>query len=173
MSRDPNWLAVVRNCTELRDGLEVWAQAAGAPGLARRRTMAVELLGGTLEPADAQAMNNLGYLLANRGRALDEAVRLVERALVAEPGNPAYLDSLGWAHFRRGDFDEAEKHLLPAAEQLPHNAVVQDHLGDALAGQGRWLDAIAAWTQALEGDGGIDRGVVEQKVQDARGKILR
>ena len=126
-----------------------------------------------VEPADAQAMNHLGYLLATRGRALDEAVRLVERALIAEPGNPSYLDSLGWAHFRRGDFSEAEKYLTPAAEQLPRNAVVQDHLGDALAGQGRWLEAIAAWTRALAGNGGIDRRVVEKKVQDARSKIPR
>lgn len=126
-----------------------------------------------VEPADAQALNNLGYLLANRGRALDEAVQLVERALVAEPDNPSYLDSLGWAHFRRGDFSEAEKYLSPAAEQLPHNAVVHDHLGDALAGQGRWLDAIAAWTRALAGEGGIDRTAVEQKAQDARSKIPR
>ena len=126
-----------------------------------------------VKPADAQALNHLGYLLATRGRALDEAIRLVERALVVEPGNPSYLDSLGWAHFRRGDFSEAEKYLSPAAEQLPRNAVVQDHLGDAFAGQGRWLDAIAAWTRALAGDGGIDRGVVEMKVQEARSKIPR
>ena len=125
------------------------------------------------EPADSRALNHLGYLLANRGRALDEAVRLVERALVAEPGNPSYLDSLGWVHFQRGDYGAAEKYLSPAAEQLPRNAVVHDHLGDALAGQGRWLDAIAAWTQALAGDGRIDRGVVEKKVQDARSKIPR
>jgi tetratricopeptide (TPR) repeat protein len=126
-----------------------------------------------VEPADSRAMNHLGYLLADRGRALDEAVRLVERALVAEPGNPSYLDSLGWAHFRRGDFSEAEKYLSPAAEQLPRNAVVQDHLGDTLAGQGRWFDAVAAWTRALSGEGGIDRAMVEQKVRDARSKIPR
>ena len=126
-----------------------------------------------VEPASAEALNSLGYLLADRGRALDEAVRLVERALVADPGNPSYLDSLGWAHFRRGDLNEAEKYLLPAAEQLPRNAVVQDHLGDIRAGQGRWIDAIAAWTRALAGDGGIDRAVVEKKVQDARSKIPR
>lgn len=126
-----------------------------------------------VEPANAEALNYLGYLLANRGRSLDEAVRLVERALVAEPGNPAYLDSLGWAHFRRGDLDEAEKYLSPAAEQLPRNAVVQDHLGDVLARRGRWAEAIAAWTRALEGDGGIDRAVVEKKIQDARSKVPR
>jgi tetratricopeptide (TPR) repeat protein len=126
-----------------------------------------------MEPSNAEALNYLGYLLANRGRSLDEAVRLVERALVAEPGNPAYLDSLGWAHFRRGDLEEAEKYLSPAAQQLPRNAVVQDHLGDVLARRGRWADAIAAWTRALAGDGGVDRVVVEKKIQDARTKIPR
>lgn len=126
-----------------------------------------------IEPANGEALNYLGYLLANRGRSLDEAVKLVERALVAEPGNPAYLDSLGWAHFRRGNFEEAEKYLSPAAQQLPRNAVVQDHLGDVLARRGRWADAISAWTRALAGDGGIDRTVVEQKIQDARTKIPR
>ena len=124
-------------------------------------------------PADSRAMNHLGYLLADGDRALDEAIQLVERALVAEPGNPSYLDSLGWAHFRRGDFSEAEKYLSPAAEQLPGNSVVQDHLGDVLAGQGRWLDAIAAWTRALAGNGGIDTAAVEQKVRDARSRVPR
>jgi tetratricopeptide (TPR) repeat protein len=126
-----------------------------------------------VEPANAEALNYLGYLLADRGRELDEAVRLVQRALVADPGNPSYLDSLGWAHFRRGDLNEAEKYLSPAAERLPRNAVVQDHLGDVLAGQDRWFDAIAAWTRALAGDGGIDRAVVEKKIQDARSKVPR
>lgn len=126
-----------------------------------------------VEPSNAEALNYLGYLLANRGRSLDEAVKLVERALTAEPGNPAYLDSLGWAYFRRGNLDEAEKYLSPAAEQLPRNAVIQDHLGDVLARRGRWADAINAWTRALAGDGGIDRTQVEKKIQDARTKIPR
>jgi tetratricopeptide (TPR) repeat protein len=126
-----------------------------------------------VEPSNAEALNYLGYLLANRGRSLDEAVRLVERALTAEPGNPSYLDSLGWAHFRRGNLDEAEKYLSPAAEQLPRNAVVQDHLGDVLARRGRWADAINAWTRALAGDGGIDRAQVEKKIQDARTRVTR
>lgn len=126
-----------------------------------------------VEPANAEALNYLGYLLADRGRALEEAVRFVQRALDADPGNPSYLDSLGWAHFRRGDLSEAEKYLSPAAAQLPRNAVVQDHLGDVLAGQNRWFDAIAAWTRALAGDGGIDRAVVEEKIQHARSKIPR
>jgi predicted negative regulator of RcsB-dependent stress response len=51
--------------------------------------------------------------------------------------------------------------------------VVQDHLGDVFARQGRWADAINAWTRALAGDGGVDRVAVEKKIQDARTKISR
>ena len=127
-----------------------------------------------LEPSNADALNYLGYLLAERGEQLDEAVRLVRRALDADPGNPSYLDSLGWAFFRRGEFEEAEKYLAPAAAKLPRNSVVQDHFGDVQARRGRWQEAIAAWTRALEGDGNdLDRAAVEKKIQDARSKLPR
>jgi tetratricopeptide (TPR) repeat protein len=127
-----------------------------------------------VEPGSAQVLNYLGYLLAERGRQLDEAVRLVERALDLEPGNPYYLDSLGWAHFRRGDLDAAEKYLAPAAQKLPRNAEVQNHLGDLLARRGRWAEAIDAWTRALDGDGGdVDRGEVRKKIDDARTRLPR
>jgi tetratricopeptide (TPR) repeat protein len=121
-----------------------------------------------LEPANADALNYLGYLLAERGRSLDEAVRLVQKALAADPGNPSYLDSLGWAHYQRGDTAEAEKYLSPAAEKLPRNSIVQDHFGDVLARRGRWIEAIAAWMRALDGDGEIDRAAVQKKINDAR-----
>jgi Flp pilus assembly protein TadD len=127
-----------------------------------------------LEPSNADALNYLGYLLAERGEQLDEAVRLVRRALDADPGNPSYLDSLGWALFRQGEFEEAEKYLAPAAAKLPRNSVIQDHLGDVHARRGRLQDAIAAWTRALEGDGDdLDRAAVEKKIQDARSKLAR
>ena len=123
------------------------------------------------EPGNAQVLNHLGYMLAEDGRQLDEAVRLVQRALDIDPGNPYYLDSLGWAHFRRGDLQAAEKYLSPAAAQLPRNAEVQDHLGELLARQGRWQDAIAAWNRALEGEGEVDRGTLEKKIRDARSRL--
>jgi Flp pilus assembly protein TadD len=127
-----------------------------------------------IEPGNADALNYLGYLLADRGQQLDEAIRLVRRALDADPGNPSYLDSLGWAHFRRGDVDEAEKYLAPAAAKLPRNSVIQDHLGDVYARRGRWQDAIAAWMKALDGDGNdLDRNAVQRKIQDARSKLPR
>ena len=92
----------------------------------------------------------------------------------ADPGNPSYLDSLGWALFRQGEFEESEKYLAPAAAKLPRNSVVQDHLGDVHARRGRLQEAIAAWTRALEGDGDdLDRAAVEKKIQDARSKLAR
>jgi tetratricopeptide (TPR) repeat protein len=122
-------------------------------------------------PREADVLNFLGYLFAERGERLDEAVRLVTRALEIDPDNPAYLDSLGWAHFKRGELADAQKHLARAAEALPANSVIQDHYGDLLARLGRPADAIAAWTKALKGDGeDIDRAAIEKKIQSARAK---
>ena len=126
----------------------------------------------TLEPGNADGLNYLGYLLADSGKQLDEAIRLVRRALDIEPDNPNYLDSLGWAYYRRGDYDQAEKYLAPAAQQMPRNATVQEHLGDILAKRNRWADAIAAWTRALQADEGeVNKAAVEKKIADARGKV--
>ena len=121
------------------------------------------------EPANANALNYLGYLLADHGQQLDEAIRLVKRALELEPENPSYQDSLGWAYFRQGNAAEAQKHLGPAADKLPKNSVIQDHLGDVYARLGRWQEAVAAWTRALDGDGdSIDRDAIQKKLMDAR-----
>jgi tetratricopeptide (TPR) repeat protein len=126
----------------------------------------------TESPSDARALNELGYLLATRGEQLDEAITLVRRALDSEPNNGAYLDSLGWAYFRRGDLAEAHKYLAAAAERMPASSEVLDHLGDVHARRGELTDAIAAWTRALAGDGrGIERPVVEQKIGNAKVKM--
>lgn len=124
------------------------------------------------EPANASALNYLGYLLALRGDQLDEAIQLVRRALDAEPDNGAYLDSLGWAHFRRGDLAEAERYLGAAAKRLPSNSEVQDHLGDLYARRGRLQEAVTSWTRALGGDGDdIDKAAIENKISNARIKM--
>lgn len=125
-----------------------------------------------VDPANASAMNYLGFMLAERGQRLDEAITLVRRALNIEPDNPSFLDSLGWAYFRQGNMNEAQKYLAPAADKLPRNSVIQEHMGDVFARLSRWSDAIAAWTRALAGDGdGIERPALEKKIQDARPKV--
>jgi tetratricopeptide (TPR) repeat protein len=119
------------------------------------------------EPANASALNYLGYMLAEDGRDLDEAVTLVLRALELDPGNPAFLDSLGWAYYQQGDLDEAARYLESAAAQMPDSAEVLDHLGDLRLAQGRVADAVAAWTAALDGDDSADADVIRRKLDAA------
>jgi len=124
------------------------------------------------DPEDATALNYLGYMLAERGQRLDEAVTLVQRALKLEPGNPSFLDSLGWAYYQQGKLDLADPPLTEAAGKLPGNSVIQDHLGDLRFKQRRFSDATAAWQRALNGDGeSIDRQVIEKKIVDAKARL--
>jgi tetratricopeptide (TPR) repeat protein len=123
------------------------------------------------DPLNASAMNSLGYLLADHGLRLPEALEFAERAVQAEPDNPAYLDTLGWALFRAGRVNEALPPLGRAADTLAGSSVIQDHHGDALARAGRTAEAVAAWERALAGDGEqIDRAAVEKKIKDARAR---
>jgi tetratricopeptide (TPR) repeat protein len=121
------------------------------------------------DPLDANALNYLGYMLAEQGSSLDEAVTLIQRALKVEPENPSYLDSLGWAYFQQGKFDLADAPLSAAADRLPKNSVIQNHLGDLRLKQQRRAEAIEAWQRALAGDGdGIDRVKVQKKLDAAK-----
>ena len=81
------------------------------------------------DPKNADALNSFGYMLAERGQKLDEAVSLVERALAIDPGNGAYLDSLGWAYYKQ---NKSIRRSSPAGSggKLPTVSVIQDHLGD-------------------------------------------
>ena len=124
------------------------------------------------DPEDATALNYLGYMLAERGQRLDEAVSLVQRALKLEPGNPSFLDSLGWAYYQQGKLELADPPLTEAASKMPNNSVIQDHLGDLRFKQRRFADAAAAWQRALDGDGeSIDRAAIEKKIVGARARL--
>lgn len=121
------------------------------------------------DPLDGDALNYLGYMLAERTDRYAEAVELIKRALGSEPDNPAYLDSLGWALFKQGQLDAAVDPLTKAAAAVPANSVIQDHYGDLLARQGKWTEAVAAWQRALAGDGeSIDAAAIEKKIRDGR-----
>ncbi len=123
------------------------------------------------DPLNASALNSLGYMFADKGIRLPEAIVLIERALKIEPDNPAYLDSLGWALFKTGKFEDAEPPLRKAADALTEASVIQDHFGDVLVRRGKHDEAVAAWERALKGDGeGIDRPAVEKKIKDARAR---
>jgi tetratricopeptide (TPR) repeat protein len=126
------------------------------------------------DPKNADALNSFGYMLAERGEKLDEAVDLVQRALAIEPGNGAYLDSLGWAYYKQNRFDQAEAPLREAAAKLPTVSVIQDHLGELLNKRDLLEEAIVAWEKALEGDGdSISRTDIEGKIKSARQRLGR
>ena len=124
------------------------------------------------DPENAIALNYLGYMLAERGERLDESVGYLKKALLVEPENPSYLDSLGWAYFKADKLDLAETNLKRAADQLKTNSVIQEHYGQVLFKLGRYDEAIAAWTRALAGDGdSIDKADVDRKIKAAKQKL--
>jgi tetratricopeptide (TPR) repeat protein len=101
------------------------------------------------EPENATALNNLGYFLVERGERLDEALGMIERAVRKEPGNPSYLDSLGWAYFKQGKLNMAEKYLSDAARRNPGSVAIQEHLGDLFQKLGQKEKATGFWRKAL------------------------
>jgi tetratricopeptide (TPR) repeat protein len=108
-----------------------------------------------LDPDNAaEPLNYLGYLWVDRNQNLEEAGQLIRKALQLRPNQPAYLDSLGWWHFRRGEYAEAEKRLRQALETIRREeaAEVYDHLGEVLEKLNRPAEALAAWEAALEID---------------------
>ncbi len=90
-------------------------------------------------------LNHLGYSYVERGLQLERAFGMIERALEIDPNNGAIVDSLGWAHFQRGNFDAAIVQLERAVELQPADAVITDHLGDAYFAVGRERDARYEW----------------------------
>jgi tetratricopeptide (TPR) repeat protein len=126
------------------------------------------------DPKNADALNSLAYMLAERGQKLDEAIAFVERALVIEPGNGAYLDSLGWAYYKQNRLEQAEPPLREAAKQLPTVSVIQEHLGDVLNKRGLYQEAIDAWQMAIDGDGDdVSRSALDDKIKAARQRLGR
>lgn len=122
-----------------------------------------------VNPQSAQAMNFIGYTLADKDMDLDEAERLVRRALELRPDNGAYVDSLGWILFKRGELERAVEQL-ERAESLMPDAVIAEHLGDVYGKLARRKDAAEAYRRALrvldrEPDAGVRRAV-ERKLRD-------
>jgi tetratricopeptide (TPR) repeat protein len=85
---------------------------------------------------DVTVANYLGYLWADRSVRLEEALELINRAVAADPENPAYLDSLGWVHFRLGNLDQAEFWMRRAVAVDDSDGTVLAHLGEVLLARG-------------------------------------
>lgn len=99
----------------------------------------------------AAANNDLGYLWADEGKNLEQAEKMVRKALEINPTNAAYLDSLGWVLFKAGKYQEAVDYLQRATkEETGQDAVIWDHLGDAYRKTENFADAKKSWEKAVE-----------------------
>ena len=108
-----------------------------------------------IDPEDPYALNYLGYMYADKGTHLQEAVELLSRAIVLDPENSAFLDSMGWAYFRLGDLEQAEEYLNRALAFLGENevdeqAVIFEHAGDIANALGKDKEARMHWRKVLE-----------------------
>ena len=125
-----------------------------------------------LQPDNAAVLNYLGYSWIDRGIRLDEGVGLISRAVVLEPNSGHIIDSLGWAHFKMGDYEEAVDVLERAIELLPADPTLNDHLGDAYWKAGRRKEAGFQWKRALKTDlEPEDRARIEQKLLTGLGTV--
>jgi len=102
------------------------------------------------DPDNAGAMNYIGYMLADANLRLEESLDLITKALDLEPGNGAYLDSLGWVQYRLGRLEDAEKNLRRALEKTPRDPTVHDHMADILMKESKVKEAVAQWESSLK-----------------------
>ena len=101
-----------------------------------------------LRPDDAQALNALGYTLVDKTSRTGEGLAFIQRAHKISPADPFILDSLGWAFYRMGQFDDAERYLQRALEGRP-DAEIAAHLGEVLWRKGEHEKARQVWKAQL------------------------
>ncbi|MFT4150732.1 MAG: tetratricopeptide repeat protein [Paracoccaceae bacterium] len=102
-----------------------------------------------LSPDEPQVLNYLGYSYVDRGENLDEALAMIQRAVSRKPDSGYIIDSLAWALYRLGRYDEALPHMEQASLLEPVDPVVTDHLGDVYWAVGRQMEARFQWRRAL------------------------
>ena len=108
-------------------------------------TKALELF-----PDQPHVLNYLGYSWIDQGIKLDEGMEMIKKAVQQRPDDGYIVDSLGWAYFRLGNYEEATKQLERAIELKPEDPTINDHLGDAYWRVGRVLEARFQWAHARD-----------------------
>ncbi len=135
----------------------------------------------SLDPTNSTTLNYLGYMLADHGMKLEEALTMIKKAVELDPQNYAYLDSLGWAYFKLGQYNLAENQLRKAVERNSMDATVHDHLGELYEKTGRLKLAAAQWEESLNeygqtnaadmDPGDVDK--VQKKLDGVRVRLAR
>ncbi len=134
-----------------------------------------------IDPDNANVLNDLGFMLADRNMKLPEALKMVQRAVELDPQNGAYLDSLGWVYFKLGQYTQAEENLHKAIDRTSTDASIHDHLADVYEKTGHLKQAVDQWERSmteyahsLPADADPqDIAKVKHKLDDARIKLAK
>ena len=134
-----------------------------------------------LDPHNGMTLNYLGYMLADRGVRLEDALSYIKKAVELDPANGAYLDSLGWAYFKLGKYDLAEQHLLRASQRSESDPTINEHLADLYQKTGRlklaathWERSISEWNKTIGAEvDPTDVARVQKKLDAARVKLAK
>jgi tetratricopeptide (TPR) repeat protein len=134
-----------------------------------------------IDPHNPGVLNYLGYMLADQGEKLPEALKMIQEAVNLEPQSYAYLDSLGWAYYKLGQYPQAEDNLRKAIARSSTDPTVLDHLGEVYEKTGNLKMAVAQWERSmaeyahsLPADADPeDVQKVQHKLENARVKLAR
>jgi tetratricopeptide (TPR) repeat protein len=106
----------------------------------------------------------------DRNMNLDEAGSMIKKALEIEPDNGAYLDSLGWYYFKKGDFSRAITELLHASDLTnPPDPAIYEHIGDTYKSLGNGPQALSYWQKGLTLD--PQNSSLASKIDQAKAKM--
>ncbi|MGB3536743.1 MAG: tetratricopeptide repeat protein [Mesorhizobium sp.] len=103
-----------------------------------------------LNPNQPQVMNYLGYSWVDRGMNLQEGLEMIQKAVDLRPSDGYIVDSLGWAYYQLGKYDDSVREMERAVSLKPEDPVLNDHLGDAYWRVGRKLEATFQWAHARD-----------------------
>ncbi len=101
-------------------------------------------------PESAMLLNNYSYSLAERGKDLNKALKLAQRANQLEPNNAAYLDTYGWVLYKLGKYQQAADYIKKSIELRANSAVVIEHLGDVYKAMGQKEKALDYYRKAFD-----------------------
>jgi tetratricopeptide (TPR) repeat protein len=134
-----------------------------------------------LDPNNSLVLNDYGYMLADRGIRLNDALSMLQKSNRLDPDNYATLDSLGWVYFKMGQYALAETNLLKASQHSSEDPTVHEHLGDLYEKTDRLQQAAAQWEESLKLAAETDPGDMEpgentrvqKKLDAARVRLAR
>jgi tetratricopeptide (TPR) repeat protein len=137
---------------DVKTDLDKWDEAVEAYETALR-----------LDSNNHNVMNNYAYFLSVRGERLDYAQQLAEGAITLEPDNAAYLDTMGWIHYKLGNYEDARQYIRMSVDTGEASAEVYEHLGDVYQALENEEEARIWWEQALEKD--PERGYLRDRLR--------